>query len=121
MSVKFSKSKALKVFKMFDGRCAYCGKELSLVNASDNNYLTIDHINSTKPKNNNITNLFPCCKSCNSTKSTKDLEYFRLYLNLKEVDVKFSVKQYEYLIDNGFDLLSGIDKIKFYFEVCNVL
>lgn len=52
-----------RLFDMFQGNCAYCigGKAT-----------TVDHIVPlTKGGTNNIDNLVPCCRSCNSSKGNK--------------------------------------------------
>lgn len=118
MSNKLSKAKRLKVYNKYNGRCAYCGNVLS--NIINNAVLeqTIDHIDSGKPVNNKLENLNPCCRSCNSSKGTKTLEEFRLLLDLKKLSTKFSTHQYNYLKNNyGIDLLSDVNKTKFFFEV----
>ena len=54
---------------LFDNKCAYCG---------DSNELTADHIVPlSKGGTNNIANILPACKKCNSSKHAKGLtEWF---------------------------------------------
>ena len=69
--MKISKTKTLEVFKKNNGNCWYCG----CCNAN-----TVDHV---VPKSNSgsddIENLVPACKKCNSQKNKKTLEQFRFY------------------------------------------
>jgi len=68
----------LKVLSKYGSRCAYCGDNISI------NTLQVDHI---EPKNRHLKphlrgtdelfNLNPSCKSCNSSKSTWSIEEFR--------------------------------------------
>ncbi len=69
MSSKISKSKKLAVYSKTLGGCSVCGKQLSLNFASEIEYMHIDHlIPRNKGGDNSINNLFPICKSCNSSK-----------------------------------------------------
>lgn len=53
----------LAILKAFKWRCAYCGKRLTLATA------TPDHITPyVKGGSNTLTNVVPCCRSCNSRK-----------------------------------------------------
>ncbi|MDD3397910.1 MAG: HNH endonuclease [Clostridia bacterium] len=62
-----------KIYQLFNGKCAYCGKILDVLN------YTIDHI---KPKSqngiNNKSNYFPSCRECNLLKSIYNLDEFRI-------------------------------------------
>lgn len=61
-----------KVFKMFDGFCAYCGKKLDYLN------FNCDHkVAYIKTQDNSLHNLFPSCPQCNMIKGTMDIEEFR--------------------------------------------
>lgn len=71
------------VFEKYKGKCAYCGCKL------DMSTFTIDHI---KPIRRHVPggygkdtddNYNPCCGSCNSSKSSHDLEVWREELTLK--------------------------------------
>jgi len=117
MSKEISKGKRLQVYNKTGGRCSYCGIKLYMdvpINYSD--YFGIDHVNSY-PRNNNINNLTPCCRSCNSSKGRKSLNDFKILRSLKQNNLNFSVEQYEYLKDNySLDLLKGKELCVFYYE-----
>jgi len=124
-----------EIFDKYEGKCSYCGKEIlfkddARLNGKTyidyNSYIeylkvvmNIDHIKpSSKGGSNNIENLNPCCRACNSGKKNMSLEDFRINITLTQNSIPFKRRQYYYLIDNyGFDLLSNIDKHKFYYEV----
>lgn len=77
------------------GKCAYCGMA--------NLDLTIDHIiPRSQGGNNDISNLQPSCRSCNSSKGTRSLDDFILHQNYLEIANKhgFSAKQLRFLTEN---------------------
>lgn len=97
-----------KVFEKTGGYCYYCGVDL-------NETWDIDHMTpKTKGGLDNIENLAPSCKKCNSTKGKKTLQEFRSYcagnvhfdlvqINfLKRVGVYELVQEYCYVNSSGF-------------------
>lgn len=73
--MKFSLDKRKEVHSKYNGKCAYCGKEITI------SAMQIDHI---VPKCANGTdedsNLNPSCRECNNYKCHAPLELFRTYL-----------------------------------------
>ena len=62
----------------YNNCCAYCGKPLG-----DN--VTIDHIIPiVRGGTNDIDNLVPCCRHCNSKKCDKTGDEFRKLISVKE-------------------------------------
>jgi len=111
MTKQISKLKKTKVYDKFKGKCAYCGKKLSLET------MHIDHV---CPKNsggsNQIENLFPSCPECNASKVIKSLDDFRLHLMLS--NSKFfgiiNYKQWQGL--NEHSVFINLPVHLFYFE-----
>ena len=108
-------SKIFKVISKTNNRCAYCGIELN-----ENNF-TIDHIVAKiQGGDNSLSNLFAACKSCNSTKQSRSLEWFRYYLTCKKYNIpRFSDKQLMYLKKVGVYEKCIPTLIRFYFETLN--
>ncbi len=95
------------------GLCYYCGEKLELAT------FTIDHvIPQVSGGENDLDNLVPCCKSCNSAKGSKSLDEFRFYREMqlfqKKTGVFFSQMQVEFLESLGVKL--EIPLHKFWFE-----
>lgn len=94
------------------GRCAYCGCDLT------NKNFTIDHLN---PRFNgggdDAKNLLPVCKSCNCSKRTNSLEWYRIRMSIKlsKFEGILTVNQYLALKELGvkIDLIG----YTFYFEM----
>lgn len=95
------------VWAKTNGRCWYCGIQTNpFVNFS------VDHFLVTKPSNDDISNLVPCCKTHNSKKGRKTIENFRIYMSGHLEGVKFSKEQLEVLKRKGVKF----PYYEFYFE-----
>lgn len=87
------------VWDKSDGRCWYCGKDM-------HPFLdfTIDHVQPQKDGGDDaLDNLVPCCRSCNLSKKTSNLEDFRLRM-MRHAGRDFSPEQIEYLGKYGIIL-----------------
>ena len=102
-----------EVYEKFNGKCAYCGKNIEFDD------MTLDHVHPhSKGGTKTIENIYPCCHLCNVQKGSKSVEEFRKYL---EEDV------YACLDDNSFWRIllryRGVYKrkrpIQFFFEKFN--
>lgn len=114
MGKEISAKKWLLVYSKTNSRCAYCGKQLP----KDSIDATIDHvIPKTKGGRNNIENLLPCCRSCNTSKGVKTLEEYRFWYTCKKYNIpRFSTEQLLYLSEK-IKLKKIFPKlVKFYFE-----
>jgi 5-methylcytosine-specific restriction endonuclease McrA len=100
------------VFDKTDGRCWYCGKLFE-----DDH--TIDHVlPRSRGGKEDIENLVPCCKPCNSAKRDKTIiEFRRMYQ--KQRGMVFNKLQEEWLIRNGIEIPEP-EKIYFYYETLKV-
>lgn len=125
-----SKSMREKVYKKYDGHCAYCGCELTMKT------MQVDHVTpfffdeyydlkseETKEKLQldgdfqleSFDNYMPACRSCNFYKSTFTLEKFRKRIeHILDVLERDSVP---YRIGKRYGMINeNKEPIKFYFE-----
>lgn len=118
-----SKKKRKIVYQKYGGRCAYCGKAISLKEMTVDHFiplrrgLSLKKICSIKKRSNSvpekgtddITNLMPSCHFCNTLKADKSIEEFREEL------LKRAKKAAEGFGD--FGLVKYQEKqVKFFFE-----
>ena len=124
-----SKEKRLKVYSIFNGRCAYCGCDIYLES------FHIDHINplfrglSQEEMNrtgynrvkgtNNIENLYPSCPSCNCSKSTYTIEEWRNVIELKKEHIKKKTVRTIIFYLNLVVLLKQINQLNFILKLFN--
>lgn len=110
------KSDRAKIFNKFNGKCAYCGCELT-------KGWHVDHLKPVRrfdgqmgnPENDCLENCMPACASCNINKHSNSIEGFR---NLIEGFIT-SLNRYsvQYKVAKRFGLIEEVDKpIVFYFE-----
>jgi hypothetical protein len=102
------------IWKKTGGKCCYCGSKLT------RSGMTIDHLHPVaKGGRNDLANLVPACRSCNSSKGTKSVEEFRFFRRMQEFEaingVAFSEDQVNYLVRFGIEL--PIPGYEFWFEV----
>lgn len=86
--MKVSKAERERIYRMFDGRCAYCGIELGA-------RWHVDHVEPIirntyrkqagapdilRPSNHRTDNLFPACAPCNLDKGAMSVESFREWI-----------------------------------------
>lgn len=125
-----SKKDRLKVFGKYNGKCSYCGCELT-------KSFHIDHFNplmrgkkivgysvfDNKPvyedrtitENDCIENMMPACVSCNLYKSTFSLEQFREQIGL--LVGRLNARTCIYKIAKRYKLIEETNiEVKFYFE-----
>ena len=99
-----SPSRRTSVYYMFDGHCAYCGKELKM------SEMEIDHIVPyIETRNNDLDNLFPSCVCCNVNKSTLSIDKFRTLIYNRVIQKKGKLSQIEFYANQS-------SPIKFYYE-----
>jgi 5-methylcytosine-specific restriction endonuclease McrA len=70
-----NKTDRIKIYKKYDGHCAYCGKPIDITE------MQVDHIEpKRKGGQDSIDNYNPSCRRCNHYKRSLDLEQFREYI-----------------------------------------
>lgn len=99
-----------KVYKKYNGHCAYCGCEIEYKE------LQVDHVVSVywHGGDSEIENYMPSCRACNFYKSTMPLEKFREHLLTLPHRLE---SEFIYRIAKKYGIVVEEDKpIKFYFE-----
>lgn len=99
-----------KVYKMYDGHCAYCGCEI------DYKEMQVDHVKSLywNGGTDEISNYKPACRMCNFYKSTMGIDAFREQLSTIPKRLE---KEFIYRMARKYGLIEEVAKdIKFYYE-----
>jgi 5-methylcytosine-specific restriction endonuclease McrA len=107
---RLTKRQRHEIYKKTGGRCAYCGLPLRI------NEMCVDHI---KPLcqggADSPENMLPACRSCNSYKSSCDLEVFRR--NVGKIPAVLSRDSRTYCVAVRFGLVVPRPrKVTFFFE-----
>lgn len=104
------KADRLKTYEKCGGKCAYCGKDLKIIQN-----MQVDHIvPKKKGGEDKLENYNPSCRSCNHYKRSSSLEYFRVMLKTLHSRLK---KEYIFnvALDYGIVEIKPFDGV-FYFE-----
>ena len=95
---------------MFDGHCAYCGCELAL------SEMQVDHIKSLYNGGaDDMSNMFPACRSCNKYKSTLTLDGLRKALERMPSVLQRDSTTYRIAVRYGL-IIPNEHNVEFYFE-----
>lgn len=106
---KLTKAQRLRVYNMYGGRCAYCGRPIRYED------MQVDHM---VPLYNggadNEGNYVPACRMCNHYKSTYTVEKLREQLGMLQERLR---KDYIYRLALQYGLVREAEnKITFFFE-----
>lgn len=95
---------------MYNGHCAYCGKQIELKD------MQVDHAKPLKiGGEDEISNYMPSCRSCNHYKATLDVEGFRKYLS--GIHKRLMRDSVAYQVAERFGIVKHMsDDVKFFFE-----
>lgn len=80
---KLSKAERQKIYSKTNGRCAYCGCEITLQQMQVDHVIPMEFYDAYMSMGqdlNNADNLLPACRSCNNYKHTLTLGKFRAAL-----------------------------------------
>lgn len=115
------------VHQKYDGRCAYCGQEITLKQMQVDHVIPKRHYSEqhgcliVKAKKfteyglNDIRNLNPACRPCNNRKSACTLEEFREEISEQVRRLRRDSNQFR--LAERFGLVEAIDKpVIFWFE-----
>jgi 5-methylcytosine-specific restriction endonuclease McrA len=122
MSTKMKIDRAL-IHAKYDGRCAYCGTEITV------KQMQVDHIQphwhtvteeealrcGIKKGSHDVENLNPSCARCNRWKSTWTLEQFRNQVQTSINRLTRDTPNFNLALDYGLIEIKPIT-VKFYFE-----
>ena len=98
------------VYKRFGGRCAYCGKEISLKE------MQVDHVQSVyQGGEDSLENYRASCRACNFYKGGGDTEYLRSQVS--RIVKRLSERNFTFKLALSYGLISINEKpIVFEFE-----
>ena len=108
---KFTKSERQQIYDMFDGHCAYCVCKITL------RQMQADHIEPLELGGaDDMSNLFPSCRSCNHYKHTLTVEKFRHALERTPSVLMRDSVTYKNAVRYGLIKHPENPKVEFYFE-----
>lgn len=126
--MRLTKLQRVTLFKMFGGRCAYCGDTLGAKWCADHvapviretTYIKGKGFVATgkvlKPENDSFDNLFPSCTPCNINKGALTLDSWRHELGKLPDILNRNYPAYRMAKRVGVVAETGI-KIQFFFEI----
>ena len=116
--MKLTKEQRNTLHQKYNGKCAYCGCDLSKRWHADHiEPIVRNWMDGTceKPENENFENLNPACPSCNIQKNSYSLEQFRE--NIKEFVGSLNKYSTQYKFAKKYGLIEETEiEVKFYFE-----
>ena len=109
-----SKKTRQAVYEKFQGRCAYCGREIAYKDMQVDHFKPQRAWNKEESGTDEINNLMPSCRMCNHYKRAHSLETFRRYI--AEIPRKLQ-ENYIFKVSVVYGNVQVDEKeIKFYFE-----
>ena len=112
---RLTKAERQQVYEKYDGRCAYCGKEIEFKD------MQVDHLVSLHNGGaDSMDNYMPACRMCNHYKRTASLETFRKLIS--EIPHKLKRDSYIYRVGVAYGIIEPREdpKIRFHFEVMDM-
>lgn len=109
-----SKKTRVEVYKKFDGRCAYCGRNITYNDMQVDHFMPLRAWGIEDAATDDISNLMPSCRMCNHYKRANSLETFRRYI--QEIPKKLH-DNYIYKVGVVYgNIIENEKPIKFHFE-----
>lgn len=110
-----TKAEREKVYRKYNGRCAYCGKEIEHKDMQVDHFVPLEGY--SQKGTNDFDNLMPSCRSCNHYKRANSLEGWRKMI--ESIPDKLERDSYIYRVALDYGLVqANPHKVKFYFEEC---
>ena len=99
----FTKSKRRRILQKYNGRCAYCGRSISM------STMSVDHfVPKCKGGTGAFDNLMPSCLECNHLKNNDYISVFRCRVAWDSLTVA-DLASYD-------SMMKAVDRYEFYFE-----
>ena len=109
-----SKKTREAVWNKYNGRCAYCGREIAYKDMQVDHFRPLRAWDTEDAGTDDISNLMPACRMCNHYKRANTLETFRRYI--AEIPKKLR-NDYIYKVGVVYgNVIENEKSIKFYFE-----
>lgn len=100
------------VYEKYNGRCAYCGKEIEYAEMQVDHLIPLRDIESGS---DDFENLMPACRRCNHYKRANTLEGWRKMI--ESIPQKLERDSYIYRVALDYELIEPKPhEIEFYFE-----
>ena len=121
--MKLSKASRKKLREMFGGKCAYCGKPLSVLFHADHVApIYRGRCDDEKPETagkDTKENLFPSCPRCNNRKSTLSIEDFREHIRLQKERLRRDSSSFRLAEDFGIIKETDTPVVFFFEKFCD--
>lgn len=112
---KLKKEDRLKVYSKYDGRCAYCGRELEYSEMQVDHLIPLRLAEKSLDNLDTLGNYMPACRLCNHYKRGNSMEAFRKMI--EEIPDKLERDSYIYKVGCRYGNVRPVQKpIAFYFE-----
>ncbi len=125
-SKRLTKAERLRIYNMFGGRCAYCGKEITYQEMQVDHVKPVfrgwdeqlkQHLPDGYLGSDEMANYHPSCRPCNFRKGTDDIEVFRAAI---EHGLECCHRDFTYRMMVRYGLvIEQPKKVQFYFEKQN--
>ncbi|WP_201595360.1 HNH endonuclease [Psychrobacter vallis] len=126
--MSLTKAQRAELKNKYDGRCSYCGVELSTRWQADHfvpivrNWITLNgkklYTDCVNPENDCIENMMPSCGPCNNDKSSLSLEDWREAIKHKVFTLNNShpiyqkAKRYGLVVETDIDVVFWFEKYR---------
>ena len=108
-----TKAEREKVYQKYNGRCAYCGKEIEYKDMQVDHFVPLEGYR--EKGTNDFDNLMPACRRCNHYKRANSLEGWRKML--ESIPHRLERDNYIYKVALDYGLIEPKPhKVYFYFE-----
>lgn len=115
---RLSKDERLKVYKKYQGRCAYCGQPIAYEDMQVDHLVPVmamEYLGRKQEEVDTTDNYMPSCRMCNHYKRGSSLEGFREMI--ETIPYKLERDSYIYRVGRRYENIKAEpQQIRFYFE-----